>query len=152
MENRATIAVAESCTGGMLAERLTKLPGSSSYFRGGVVCYSNDLKTSLAGVPPELIESKGAVSPEAALALAEGIRKRAGATLGVGITGIAGPGGGTPEKPVGLVHVGLADERGPREWAFRFPGGDRDRIRQQATQAALDAVRRYFLTASCGRS
>ncbi|HWW50388.1 MAG TPA: competence/damage-inducible protein A [Verrucomicrobiae bacterium] len=152
MENRATIAVAESCTGGMLAERLTKLPGSSSYFRGGVVCYSNDLKTTLAGVPPELIESKGAVSPEAALALAEGIRKRAGATLGVGITGIAGPGGGTPEKPVGLVHVGLADERGPREWAFRFPGGDRDRIRQQATQAALDAVRRYFLTASCGRS
>jgi nicotinamide-nucleotide amidase len=151
-ENRATIAVAESCTGGMLAERLTTLPGSSSYFRGGVVCYSNDLKTSLAGVPPELIESKGAVSPEAALALAEGIRKRAGATLGIGITGIAGPGGGSPEKPVGLVHLGLADERGPREWAFRFPGGDRDRIRQQATQAALDAVRRYFLTASCGRS
>jgi nicotinamide-nucleotide amidase len=151
-ENRSTIAVAESCTGGMLAERLTTLPGSSSYFRGGVVCYSNDLKTSLAGVPPELIESKGAVSPEAALALAEGIRKRAGATLGIGITGIAGPGGGTPEKPVGLVHLGLADERGPREWAFRFPGGDRDRIRQQATQAALDAVRRYFLTASCGRS
>src|SRR6202030_964556 len=103
-------------------------------------------------VPAELIETKGAVSPEVALALAEGIRKTTGATIGVGITGIAGPGGGTPEKPVGLVHVGLADERGPREGAFRFPGGARDRIRQQATQAALDAVRRYYLTASGGRS
>jgi nicotinamide-nucleotide amidase len=152
LENRATIAVAESCTGGMLAERLTNVPGSSTYFRGGVVCYSNDLKTSLAGVPSETIDSKGAVSPEVALALAEGIRKRTGAMLGVGVTGIAGPGGGTAEKPVGLVHIGIADERGPREKTFRFPGGDRDRIRQQATQAALDTVRRYFLFPPSGRS
>jgi nicotinamide-nucleotide amidase len=142
-ENRATIAVAESCTGGMLAERLTNVPGSSSYFLGGVVCYSNELKTSLVGVPKELIEAKGAVSAEVALALADGIRKRSGATLGVGTTGIAGPGGGTPEKPVGLVHIGIADERGPREKVFRFPG-DRDRIRQYATQTALDMVRRHF--------
>jgi nicotinamide-nucleotide amidase len=136
--------VAESCTGGMLAERLTNIPGSSSYFLGGVICYSNELKTSLVGVPPAMIEAKGAVSSEVALALADGIRKRTGATVGVGITGISGPGGGTPEKPVGLVHIGLADEQGPRERAFRFPG-DRERIRQYAAQAALDAVRRYFL-------
>ncbi len=144
--HRATIAVAESCTGGMLAARLTNVPGSSSYFRGGVVCYSNDLKTAWAGVPPEMIEARGAVSPEVALALAEGIRRHTDATLGLSVTGIAGPGGGTPEKPVGLVHVGLADEKGRKERGFRFPG-DRDRIRLQATQAALDMVRRYFLYA-----
>ena len=143
-ENRATIAVAESCTGGLLAERLTNIPGSSSYFLGGVVCYSNELKSALVDVPAELIESKGAVSPEVALALADGIRKRTGATIGVGVTGIAGPGGGTPEKPVGLVHIGIADERGPRERRFQFPG-DRERIRMYASQTALDSVRRYFL-------
>jgi len=143
-ENRATIAVAESCTGGLLAERLTNIPGSSVYFLGGVVCYSNELKSALVDVPAELIESKGAVSPEVALALAEGIRKRTGATIGVGVTGIAGPAGGTPEKPVGLVHIGIADERGPRERRFQFPG-DRERIRMHASQAALDSVRRYFL-------
>lgn len=144
MENRATIAVAESCTGGLLAERLTNLAGSSAYFLGGVVCYSNDLKTRLVGVPAEMIEAKGAVSSEVALALADGIRKLTGATLGIGITGIAGPGGGTPEKPVGLVYIGIADEHGPREKSFRFPG-DRERIRFFASQNALDAVRRYFL-------
>jgi nicotinamide-nucleotide amidase len=149
-ENRATIAVAESCTGGMLAERLTKIPGSSSYFLGGVICYSNELKTSLVGVPQSLIEAKGAVSSEVALALADGIRKRTGATLGVGVTGVAGPGGGTPEKPVGLVHIGLADEHGPRERAYRFPG-DRERIRQFASQSALDAVRRYYLFPAAAR-
>ncbi len=143
-ENRATIAVAESCTGGLLAERLTNIPGSSVYFLGGVVCYSNELKSALVDVPAELIEAKGAVSPEVALALADGIRKRTGATIGVGVTGIAGPGGGTPEKPVGLVHIGIADERGPRERRFQFPG-DRERIRMHASQTALDSVRRYFL-------
>jgi nicotinamide-nucleotide amidase len=150
-ENRATIAVAESCTGGMLAERLTNIPGSSSYFLGGVICYRNELKTSLVSVPQQLIESKGAVSSEVALALADGIRKRTGATVGVGVTGIAGPGGGTPEKPVGLVHIGLADENGARERAYRFPG-DRERIRQHAAQTALDAVRRYFLFPAAGRA
>jgi nicotinamide-nucleotide amidase len=149
-ENRATIAVAESCTGGLVAEHLTNVPGSSSYFLGGVVCYSNDLKTSMVGVPAELIEAKGAVSSEVALALADGVRKRTGATLGIGITGIAGPGGGTPEKPVGLVHIGIADERGPREKAIRFPG-DRERIRAYATYAALDTVRRYFPYSAHGR-
>ncbi len=143
-ENRATIAVAESCTGGLLAEKLTSISGSSAYFLGGVVCYSNELKTNLVGVPPELIAAKGAVSSEVALALAEGIRKRTGATIGVGVTGIAGPTGGTPEKPVGLVHIGIANEHGAREKSFRFPG-DRERIRFFASQNALDAVRRHFL-------
>jgi nicotinamide-nucleotide amidase len=149
--HRATIAVAESCTGGMVATRLTNIPGSSSYFLGSVVSYSNDLKTAWAGVPAELIEAKGAVSPEVALAMADGVRRRSNATLGLSTTGIAGPGGGTPEKPVGLVHIGLADETGAKERAFRFPG-DRDRIRLQATQIALDTVRRYFLYAARGRA
>ena len=142
-DHRATIAVAESCTGGMLAARLTNVPGSSSYFRGGVVSYSNDLKSAWVHVPKELIEAKGAVSAEVALAMAHGIRQQTNATLGVGVTGIAGPGGGTPEKPVGLVHIAVVNEKSAKERTFRFPG-DRDRIRHQATQAALDMVRRYF--------
>lgn len=150
-ERRSTIATAESCTGGLIAARLTNIPGSSTYFLGGVVCYSNDLKTAWTRVPAEIIESKGAVSPEVALALADGIRKSTGAALGLSVTGIAGPGGGTPEKPVGLVHIGLADEKGPKERAFRFPG-DRERIRSQATIAALDMVRRYFLYAARGKA
>jgi nicotinamide-nucleotide amidase len=150
VENHATIAVAESCTGGLLAERLTHVAGSSNYFLGGVVCYSNELKIAFVDVPPAMIESKGAVSSEVALALASGIRRRTGATVGVGITGIAGPTGGTPEKPVGLVHIAIADERGSREHAIRFPG-DRERIRLYATQTALDIVRRYFLYPAVGR-
>jgi len=144
-ENHATIAVAESCTGGLVAERLTNVAGSSAYFLGGVVCYSNELKSKIVGVSPGIIEAKGAVSPEVALALAEGIRERTRAEFGLGVTGIAGPGGGTPEKPVGLVYIALADERGPRQKEFRFLG-DRERIRLFASQAALDMARRYFLT------
>ncbi len=141
--HRATIAVAESCTGGLLSARLTNTPGSSSFFRGGVVCYSNDLKAAWANVPEGVIASKGAVSSEVAVLLAEGIRKETGATLGIGVTGIAGPGGGSPEKPVGLVHIAVADERGAKEHVFNFPG-DRDLVRAQATLAALDMARRYF--------
>ena len=143
----ATIATAESCTGGLLAERLTRVSGSSAYFLGGVVSYSNSLKSAWVDVPPEIIESRGAVSPEVAVALADGIRRRTGATLGVGITGIAGPTGGTPEKPVGTVHVAIADASGSKERGILFPG-ERDRIRWQASQTALDLVRRYFLYAS----
>jgi nicotinamide-nucleotide amidase len=136
-----TVAVAESCTGGLLSERLTRTPGSSNFFMGGAVCYSNQVKTKLAGVPGSLIEAHGAVSKPVAQALAEGIRKRAGASLGLGITGVAGPAGGTPEKPVGLVFVALADERRTEIREFRFPGG-RERIRHWATQAALEMIRR----------
>jgi nicotinamide-nucleotide amidase len=149
-QHRATIATAESCTGGMVAARLTNVPGSSTYFLGGVVCYSNDLKSAWTGVSPDVIEAKGAVSAEVAVALAEGIRRNTRATVGVSITGIAGPGGGTPEKPVGLVHIGLADERGTKERAFQFPG-DRERIRNFATIGALDMVRRHFLYAGLGK-
>jgi nicotinamide-nucleotide amidase len=142
--NNATIAAAESCTGGLLAQRLTSIAGSSSYFLGGVVCYSNELKTAWADVPAELIAAKGAVSSEVAVALAEGIRRRVGSTLGVGITGIAGPGGGSDEKPVGTVHVAIAHGGGIKERGVRFPG-DREAIRWQASQVALDLVRVHFL-------
>jgi len=140
----ATLAVAESCTGGMLGERLTRIPGSSAYFTGGVISYGNDLKSGWLDVPREVIETKGAVSAEAARAMAEGVRKRAGTTLGLSITGIAGPTGGTPEKPVGTVHIALADANSVQDKAFRFPG-DRGRIRGQAAVAALDMIRRYYL-------
>jgi nicotinamide-nucleotide amidase len=142
--NNATIAAAESCTGGLLAQRLTSIAGSSSYFLGGVVCYSNELKTAWADVPAEMIAARGAVSPEVAVALAEGIRRRVGSTLGVGITGIAGPGGGSDEKPVGTVHVAIAHAGGIKERGARFPG-DREAIRWQASQVALDMVRVHFL-------
>jgi nicotinamide-nucleotide amidase len=142
--HRATIAVAESCTGGLVAQRLTSIPGSSSYFLGGVVCYANNIKAAWVDVPAALIEEKGPVSSEVAVALAEGIRRRSGATLGLGITGVAGPGGGTAEIPVGSVHIALCDEQGARERAFRFPG-DREIVRLQASQAALDMVRRFLL-------
>ncbi len=128
----------------VVAERLTSLAGSSSYFLGGVVCYSNNLKTAWVDVPAEMIESKGAVSAEVARALAEGIRRRSGAALGLGVTGVAGPGGGSAEKPVGTVHIALASENGGKERGFHFPG-DRERIRWQASQLALDMVRRHFL-------
>jgi nicotinamide-nucleotide amidase len=142
--NNATIAAAESCTGGLLAQRLTSIAGSSSYFLGGVVCYSNELKTAWADVPPEMILAKGAVSPEVAVALAEGIRRRVGSTFGVGITGVAGPGGGSEEKPVGTVHVAVSYPGGVKERGIRVPG-DREAIRWQASQAALDMVRVHFL-------
>ena len=139
-----SVAVAESCTGGLLSERLTRVPGSSGYFLGGVVCYGNDLKTKLAGVPPALLETHGAVSKPVAQAMAEGIRSRSGANIGIGITGVAGPSGGTPEKPVGLVYISLADERGTQVREFRFPG-DRERVRHWATQAALELIRRRMM-------
>jgi nicotinamide-nucleotide amidase len=142
--NNTTIAVAESCTGGLLAQRLTSIAGSSSFFLGGVVCYSNERKTAWADVPPELIATKGAVSPEVAVALADGIRRRVGSALGVGVTGIAGPGGGSEEKPVGTVNIALAHAAGVAERAVTLPG-DRDGIRWQASQVALDMVRMHLL-------
>jgi nicotinamide-nucleotide amidase len=136
-----TLAVAESCSGGLLAERLTRYSGSSNFFLGGAICYSNVLKTKLAGVPTNLIEKHGAVSQPVAQAMAEGIRARTGASIGVGITGIAGPTGGSREKPVGLVFIALADERGTQVREFRFPG-NRERVRLWATQMALEMIRR----------
>ena len=140
----ATLAVAESCTGGLLAERITSVSGSSRYFVGGAVVYSNQLKTAFADVPADLIEKHGAVSSEVAAALADGIRRRTGATLGLGITGVAGPTGGTAEKPVGLVFHALASDGGTEVAERRFPG-DRKRIRRFASQQAMDMVRRKLM-------
>jgi nicotinamide-nucleotide amidase len=140
----ATLSVAESCTGGLVAERLTSVSGSSRYFVGGVVAYSNDLKMQFADVPQDLLDVYGAVSDQVARALAEGIRKRCGTTLGVGVTGVAGPTGGTAEKPVGLVFHALASESGTDVIKRNFPG-DRARIRWFASQQALDMVRRKLM-------
>ena len=140
----ATLSVAESCTGGLVAERLTSVSGSSRYFIGGAVVYSNELKTQLADVPADLIDVYGAVSEQVARALAEGIRKKCGTTLGLGVTGVAGPTGGTAEKPVGLVFHALAGEHGTEVVKRNFPG-DRARIRWLASQQALDMVRRKLM-------
>jgi nicotinamide-nucleotide amidase len=140
----ATIAVAESCTGGLLAERITSVSGSSRYFLGGAVVYSNRLKTELAGVPAEMIDRHGAVSREVAAALAEGIRYRCESTFGVGITGVAGPAGGTPDKPVGLVFHAVASQTGTEVVQRNFPG-DRKRIRRFASTMALDMVRKKLM-------
>ena len=142
---RLTIAAAESCTGGLLMSRLTDIAGSSDYVLAGVVAYSNAAKTALAGVPAELIAAHGAVSEPVAVALADGIRERAGATIGVGITGIAGPGGGTPEKPVGTVCIAVSGPEGTaRVRTFRLPGG-RAQVKFNSTQTALDMVRRALV-------
>jgi nicotinamide-nucleotide amidase len=140
----STIALAESCTGGLVAQRLTSVSGSSRSFLGGAVVYSDALKTQFADVPDELIEEKGAVSREVAEALAHGIRRRTQASLGVGITGIAGPHGGTESKPVGLVYIALDDgkEISACERKFR---GDREMVRWMASQQALDMVRRKLM-------
>jgi competence/damage-inducible protein CinA-like protein len=141
-----TIAAAESCTGGLLLSRLTDVAGSSSYVVGGVVAYDNAVKTSLVEVPAELIEAHGAVSEPVAAAMADGIRRRLGARIGVGITGIAGPDGGTPQKPVGTVCIAVAGpDAAVRVRTFSFPGG-RPQIKFQSTQAAFDMVRRLWLS------
>jgi competence/damage-inducible protein CinA-like protein len=138
-----TIAVAESCTGGLMAGRLTDRAGSSAYVLGGAVVYSNEAKTDLAGVPPELIARVGAVSPEVALALAAGAAERFSADVGVGITGIAGPGGGTPEKPVGMVCVCVATGESRLERTLQLPG-DRAMIRDRTTTAVMHLLRRLL--------
>jgi nicotinamide-nucleotide amidase len=143
-----TLATAESCTGGLLAQRLTAIPGSSRYFLGGAVVYSDALKTIFAEVPAKLVATKGPVSPEVAGSLAEGIRSRTGASLGISITGIAGPGPGAPgpdaNKPIGLVYIALADGQHTQIKEFNLPG-DRERIRFWASQHALELIRRHIL-------
>ncbi|MGN6189294.1 MAG: competence/damage-inducible protein A [Conexibacter sp.] len=139
-----TIAVAESCTGGLLAGRLTERPGSSAYVLGGVVVYSNEAKSALAGVDPALIASCGAVSAEVADALADGALARFGADVGVGVTGVAGPGGGTPEKPVGRVHVAVAARDGARIARKLDLPGSRPDVRDRTTTVALHLLRRLL--------
>ena len=144
-DQKQTIALAESCTGGLIGHRLTQVPGSSVYLDRGMICYSNKAKTDLLGVSPDLIEKHGAVSAEVAAAMAKGVRERSGVSIGLSVTGIAGPGGATATKPVGLVYVGLDTERGQsitKEHRFH---GDRTVIKQRASQAALDLLRRWLL-------
>jgi nicotinamide-nucleotide amidase len=140
----ATLAVAESCTGGLLAGRITDVPGSSEYFDRGLVTYSNESKTSLLGIDPALLRSVGAVSREVAIAMAEAVRTRSDASFGLSTTGIAGPGGGSEEKPVGLVWIGLSAEGFADAWRYDL-GTDRGRTRTRATQAALELLRRRLL-------
>jgi nicotinamide-nucleotide amidase len=139
-----TLAVAESCTGGLIAERLTNVPGSSKYFVEGLVTYSNESKTRLLGVDKKLILEFGAVSQQVARDMARGVRHRAKTDFGLAVTGIAGPDGGSEEKPVGLVFIALADEAHTEHKRFVLPG-DRELIRWRASQAALDMLRRRLI-------
>jgi nicotinamide-nucleotide amidase len=149
-ERKLTIAAAESCTGGLLMSRLTDVPGSSDYVDRGVVCYSNRAKTELVGVPEALIDEHGAVSEPVARAMAEGIRQRAGASIGIGITGIAGPGGGTAAKPVGTVAVAVASGEEVRVRTFQFIGS-REMVKFQAAQSALNMTRIIVAKLQSGR-
>lgn len=135
-ERGQTLAVAESCTGGLLGAWLTRVPGASAYFLGGVICYSDRVKAGLAGVSRQTLREHGAVSAEVAGELARGARHLFGADYALSVTGIAGPGGGTAEKPVGLVYVGIAGPEGTRVERLKLPG-DRKAIREEAAAAAL---------------
>jgi PncC family amidohydrolase len=132
-----TVATAESCTGGLVAHAITSRPGSSGYFLGGVVTYSNGVKASLLGVPTDVLDTHGAVSAQVALAMAGGVRMRLGADLGVGVTGVAGPDGGTADKPVGLVYVAVSDRAGADVRRFHWEGG-RAANNQASAAAALN--------------
>jgi nicotinamide-nucleotide amidase len=143
-EQGLRLAVAESCTGGMLAARITNVAGSSAYFERGVVAYSNEAKAQILGVAPETLERRGAVSEPCAREMAEGVRRTSAAELGVSVTGIAGPAGGTADKPVGLVFIGLADGKETHVRRFHFRGG-RSWVRTLSVHAALDMLRRRLL-------
>lgn len=140
----ATISVAESCTGGLVAERITSAPGSSDYFLGGLLVYTDSMKSRLAGVEPRLLAEHGAVSEPVAVALAAGTRERTGSTYALAVTGVAGPGGGTEATPVGTVFIALAGPEGCQARRFRFLG-DRARVRAFAAQAAMNLLRRRLL-------
>lgn len=144
LESGLRIGLAESCTGGLIAARLTNIPGSSNYFMGGVVSYSNEMKVKVLGVPEGILDRHGAVSKETAAAMAGGIRRLAGTDLGLAVTGIAGPGGGTPAKPAGLVYIALAAPDSACCRQYRFPG-ERPAVRQGTVNAALNMVRHYLL-------
>jgi nicotinamide-nucleotide amidase len=144
-QRRLRLAVAESCTGGMIGARITNIAGSSEYFERGVVVYSDLAKTEILSVPRDLIERHGAVSKKVAEAMARGIQQAAHTDLGLAVTGIAGPGGGTEKKPVGLVYTALASAQGVKITEHRFPG-TREQVRIRASQMALDMVRRHLIT------
>lgn len=141
--HKLTLATAESCTGGLIVNRITNVPGSSEYFERGIITYSNESKIELLKVSRETIEQHGAVSSKTAEAMAKGIKNLAHTDLGLGVTGIAGPSGGTPEKPVGLVHIALASNRGVIHKKFNFTG-TRLEIKQQTAEAGLKIIIDYL--------
>lgn len=142
LEEKWTLATAESCTGGLIGHRLTNVAGSSAYVMGGIIAYSNDVKERLLGVPKDVMVTYGAVSDPTARAMAKGARQALRTDLAVSVTGIAGPGGGTPDKPVGLTYIGLATPTG--EWAERHVWeGDREAVKAQSAEAALALVLKY---------
>jgi nicotinamide-nucleotide amidase len=146
-ESGQTLAVAESCTAGMLGMHITRVPGSSDYFKGGILCYSNETKMELCGVPADMLQEFGAVSAEVAEALALGVRNSLHSSIGLAITGIAGPGGGSPEKPVGLVFIGVSDGKRTQS-RHRIMPGDRESIRERSTYLALSWLRRFLMQTS----
>ena len=150
-DHHSTLAIAESCTGGLISDRITDVPGSSGYFQGTVVSYSNQLKNRLLNVSEEDLRQHGAVSSSVAVQMAQGVRNLVETDYGLGITGVAGPTGATPQKPVGLVYIALASENGAYSKEFRFIGG-RTIVKRRASQMALDMLRRELLreTGSCG--
>lgn len=136
------VAVAESCTGGLVGAAITAQPGVSGWFKGSIVCYHNDLKMSLLDVPLSVLERQGAVSKACALRMSHGVRQRLDAQIGLAVTGIAGPTGGTPTKPAGLVYIAISDESGQRCDEYRFTG-DRSEVRIQTVEEALLALQRW---------
>ena len=146
-DEKQTLAVAESCTSGVLAARITNVEGSSNYFKGGVLCYSNEVKVKLCGVAADTLGRHGAVSNEVARELAEGVREKLGSSIGLSVTGIAGPGGGSPEKPVGLVFIGLSDGK-RTQLLNRVLPGNRTTIRERATSLALNGLRTFVMQTS----
>lgn len=141
---RLTVSTAESCTGGLLSAAITSVAGSSDYYFGSVIAYSNEVKNKILDVPQEILETKGAVSPEVGNLLARGIRRLLGSSVGLGITGIAGPGGGSVDKPVGLVYIALDSDAVSWCQSFHF-SGDRRKIRMESVEAALEMLRRFAL-------
>jgi nicotinamide-nucleotide amidase len=141
---RQTLSLAESCTGGLVAERITRVPGSSAYFIEARVVYANEAKVRLLGVPRKVLAKDGAVSSACALAMARGLKRRSGTHWALSVTGVAGPGGGSKDKPVGLVYIALAGPRGVRVWEHRFRGG-REGVRRASAKAALGHLREALL-------
>jgi len=144
IQKQQTLSIAESCTGGLIAHQITQVPGSSNFFQTGVVAYSNEAKSKILGVPEKLIFDHGAVNPEVAVAMAEGVRKIGHSDIGISTTGISGPTGGTPGKPVGLVHIGYADEKGSFSKKYIFTK-DRWWHKERSAIAALNLIRKTLL-------
>ena len=144
-ERRLTLAVAESCTGGLVGHRITNVPGSSACFRGGVIAYHNEVKAALLNAPADLLAREGAVSEGVAVTMARTVRERLGADIGLAVTGIAGPAGGTPEKPVGLVYIALADSEGAVAQRHVW-SGDRRQNKESSADAALKLAKEHLLS------